>query len=86
VEHERVTAPLVAAALRELPKLKRERKIFFVNNWLAAFLAGQRNAESLAAVKRFLREAKLDPDLRRKVLEHLDGLERTVKIRAAFAR
>ena len=86
VEHARSTAPFIRIALGQLPKLKRERKIFFVNNWLAAFLAGQRNAESLAAVKRFLREAKLDPDLRRKVLEHLDGLERTVKIRAAFAR
>ena len=86
VEHARSTAPFLEIALGQLPKLKRERKIFFVNNWLAAFLAGQRSAESLAAVKRFLREAKLDPDLRRKVLEHLDGLERTVKIRAAFAR
>jgi hypothetical protein len=30
-----------------------------------------------------LRE-KIDQHARRKVLEHLDGLERTVKIRAAF--
>jgi hypothetical protein len=36
--------------------------------------------------ERFLRERKLDPDLRRKVLEALDQLERTAKIRAAFAR
>ena len=67
---------------RELPRLKRERKIFFVNNWLAAFLGGQTSPEARRAAKRFLREAKLDPDLRRKVLEQLDGLERTVKIRA----
>ena len=86
VEHAAATAPLLNAALRELPRLKRERKIFFVNNWLAAFLGGQTSPEAVAAAKRFLREAKLDPDLRRKVLEHLDGLERTVKIRAAFAR
>jgi hypothetical protein len=84
VEHERVTAPLVAAALRELPKLKRERKIFFVNNWLAAFLGGQTSPEALATAKRFLREAKLDPDLRRKVLEELAGLERTVRIRRKY--
>jgi len=86
IEHADATAPLLEAALRELPKLKRERKIFFVGNWLAAFLAGQQSAASLATAKRFLREAKVDPDLRRKVLEHLDALERTVKIRAAFAR
>jgi aminopeptidase N len=84
VEHAAATAALLEVALRELPKLKRERKIFFVNNWLAAFLAGQHSAESLATAKRFLREAKLDPDLRRKVLEQLDGLERTVRIRRRF--
>jgi aminopeptidase N len=84
VEHAAATGPLLGTALRELPTLKRERKIFFVNNWLAAFLAGQHSAESLATAKRFLREAKLDPDLRRKVLEQLDGLERTVRIRRRF--
>jgi aminopeptidase N len=84
VEHAAATLPLLEAALGELPKLKRERKIFFVNNWLAAFLGGQQSAQSVATVKRFLREAKLDPDLRRKVLEHLDGLERTVRIRRRF--
>ena len=84
VEHERATAPFLAAALAELPKLKRERKIFFVNNWLAAFLGGQTSPEALATAKRFLREARLDPDLRRKVLESLDGLERTVRIRREY--
>ncbi|HTO47312.1 MAG TPA: M1 family aminopeptidase [Burkholderiales bacterium] len=85
VEHERLTAPLVVTALAQLPKLKRERKIFFVNSWLAAFLGGQTSRETLATAKRFLRETKLDPDLRRKVLEQLDGLERTVRIRKKFA-
>jgi aminopeptidase N len=85
VEHEQWTSPFLETALEQLPDLRRTRKIFFVNNWLAAFLGGQTSAEAVATVKRFLRQAKLDPDLRRKVLEHLDGLERTVKIRAAFA-
>ncbi len=84
VEHAAATAPLLDAALRELPKLKRERKIFFVNNWLAAFLGGQTNPAAVATAKRFLREAKVDPDLRRKVLESLDGLERTVRIRRKY--
>jgi aminopeptidase N len=85
VEHAALTAPYLGRALARLPQLKRERKIFFVNHWLAAFLGGQIDAASVAATKRFLRDTKLDPDLRRKVLEHLDGLERTVKIRSDFA-
>jgi aminopeptidase N len=85
VEHERWTSPFLETALEQLPDLKRTRKIFFVNRWLAAFLGGQTSPEAVATTKRFLREARLDPDLRRKVLEHLDGLERTARIRAAFA-
>ena len=84
VEHAAATAPLLEAALRELPELKRERKIFFLNNWLAAFLGGQTSPEALATAQRFVQAAKLDPDLRRKVLENLDGLERTVRIRRQF--
>jgi hypothetical protein len=30
----------VRSALAELPALKRTRKIFFVNGWLAAFIGG----------------------------------------------
>jgi aminopeptidase N len=86
VEQAALTAPYLERALSRLPQLKRERRIFFVNNWLAAFLDGQTDQASVSVAKRFLREAKVDPDLRRKVLENLDGLERTVKIRAAFAR
>jgi aminopeptidase N len=80
-----LTLPYLDAALRELPKLKRTRKIFFVNNWLAAFIGGQRSAEALAIVQKFLSENSLDPDLRLKVLEAVDGLERSVRIRAKYA-
>ncbi|MBA2341161.1 MAG: ERAP1-like C-terminal domain-containing protein [Pyrinomonadaceae bacterium] len=80
-----LTLPYLDAALRELPKLKRTRKIFFVNNWLAAFIGGQRSAEALAIVQKFLSENSLDPDLRLKVLEAVDGLERTVRIRSKYA-
>ena len=83
-EHAAYTAPLLGAALAQLPALKRKRKIFFVENWLGAFLAGQRDPAALAAVERFLRR-NLDPDLRLKVLEAADGLQRTVRIRARFA-
>ena len=63
--------------------MKRTRKIFFVNGWLAAFIGGQCDERALTIVQDFLkREDKtLDRDLRLKVLEATDGLERCVKIR-----
>jgi aminopeptidase N len=86
VEQAALTAPYLGRALAALPRLKRERKIFFVNHWLAAFLGGQTAPESAATVARFLERAKLDGDLRLKVLEAADDLERTVRIRARFGR
>jgi aminopeptidase N len=81
-----LTLPYLDAALRELPKLKRTRKIFFVNGWLAAFIGGQCSAKALGVVGDFLRrEPSLDRDLRLKVLEATDGLERCVRIRRKFA-
>ena len=84
-EHAALTRPLLAEALARLPELKRTRKIFFVNGWLAAFIGGQTGSEALAEVGSFLRRGDLDPDLRLKLLETADGLERAVRIRARFA-
>ena len=84
-EHAGLTAALLEPALRALPELGRSRKIFFVNEWLAAFLGGQVDAAALAAVERFLERPGLAPDLRLKVLEAVDPLERTVRIRGKFA-
>jgi aminopeptidase N len=83
-EHAAFTAPLVEPALAQLPRLKRSRKIFFVERWLAAFLGGQTDAAALVAVQRLLR-GELDADLRLKVLEAADALARTVRIRERFA-
>ncbi len=80
-----LTLPYLAPALRALPELKRTRKIFFVNNWLGAFLGGQCSPQAAATVQDFLRSTDLDRDLRLKVLETADGLERCVRIRAKFA-
>ena len=85
VEHAALTAPLLRRALEALPGLKRERKIFFVGAWLAAFIGGQDNAAALDEVRHFAARGGLDPDLRLKVLEFADGLERTVRIRTRFA-
>ena len=80
-----LTLPYLAPALRALPQFKRTRKIFFVNNWLGAFLGGQCDPQALTVVEDFLRDTELDRDLRLKVLETVDGLERCVRIRARYA-
>ncbi|MDQ3686108.1 MAG: ERAP1-like C-terminal domain-containing protein, partial [Acidobacteriota bacterium] len=80
-----LTLPHLEPALRALPALKRTRKIFFINNWLGAFIGGQCSADALDTVQDFLRrEASLDRDLRLKVLEATDGLERCVRIRQKY--
>ena len=85
VEQEDATRPYLVPALYALPELKAARRIFFVNNWLAAFVGGQRGAQAEAVAQEFLRQRPLDPDLRLKLLEALDGLTRTVRIRGKHA-
>jgi aminopeptidase N len=79
--------PYLERALAELPNLKRSRKIFFVNGWLGAFIGGQKSAEALKTVNDFLeKNPDLDRDLRLKILENADNLERAVKIRQKFGQ
>jgi aminopeptidase N len=86
IQQSDLTLPYLERALAELPTLKRTRKIFFVNGWLASFLGGQCNAPALQTVQGFLnRNQSLDRDLRLKVLESADGLERCVRIRTKYA-
>ncbi|HVH12520.1 MAG TPA: hypothetical protein VM759_05695, partial [Longimicrobium sp.] len=55
--------------------------------WISAFVGGHVNSEALAVVDRFLAEnPALPADIRRKVLQSRDELERTVRIRAAAER
>ncbi len=79
-----LTSSYVKPALEALPQLKRERKIFFVVNWLDGFIGNQHSAAALSVVDQFLRENHADPDLRLKILEVRDELERTVRIRTRF--
>src|SRR6266853_732418 len=85
-EHAELTQPYLDLALAALPEFKRTRKIFFVNNWLAAFIGGQVDAAALEQVQSFAGQPELDSDLKLQLLEAMDGLARTVKIRARFAR
>jgi aminopeptidase N len=85
VETQELTRPFLAAALDSLPWIQQNRRIFFVGSWLGGFLDGQTSEEALQLVRAFL-EARPDlaPDLRRKVLQSADELERTVRIRRTF--
>ena len=86
IRHSELTLPYLEKALAELPNLKRNRKIFFVNGWLSAFIGGQRSKEALAVVNKFLADnPNLDKDLRLKILENSDLIERAVKIRTKFS-
>jgi aminopeptidase N len=79
-----LTAPYLQPALQALPQVKSERKIFFVLAWLGAFIGGQQSAASDAEAHEWLKTANIDPDLRLKVLEVVDELDRTVKIRQRY--
>jgi aminopeptidase N len=80
-----LTLPYLKPALDALPQIKRERKIFFMLSWLSAFIGGQQSNEALAQVHAFLRRKQLDSDLELKILEVVDDLERTVRIRSKFS-
>jgi aminopeptidase N len=83
LEHQALTFPYIGPALDSLPFIQAHRRIFFLESWLAAFLRGQTTDSALAIVRQYLdQHPKLPIDLRRKVLQHADELERTVRIRA----
>ncbi len=79
-----VTGPFLESALRALPEIKVERKIFFLTEWLNAFIGGQVSAVAAQQVHEYLRQNAIDPDLRLKILQAADELDRTVAIRQKF--
>jgi aminopeptidase N len=81
---EPLTLVFVSRALDALPQVKRQRKIFFVNGWLSSFVTSHTAPEARRAVEEFLLRKDLDPDLRLKVLEVKDDLDRTIRIRARW--
>lgn len=81
-QHEALTRPFLRAALERLEWIRENRRIFFLPQWINAFVAGQTSPEALAEVDTFLAEnPDLPIDVRRKVLQARDELERTVRIR-----
>jgi aminopeptidase N len=87
IRHSELTLPYLEKALAELPSHKRNRKIFFVNGWLGAFIGGQKDEKALGTVNKFLADnPQIDRDLRLKILENVDLIERAVRIRQKFNR
>ena len=82
---DNLTIDYLRSALTALPQLKKQRKIFFINEWLAAFISGQFSPQALEIVQEYLRENSIDRDLKLKILEATDRLEKCVKIRSKFA-
>jgi aminopeptidase N len=79
-----LTAIYLKQALDALPQIKTDRKIFFLENWLDAFIQGQQSLDARNQVHRHLDDARIDRDLRLKILETVDELDRTVTIRHQF--
>jgi aminopeptidase N len=84
VEHRELTLPYLRPALDSLPFIQANRRIFFLGSWLGAFLGGQTEPAALEVVRRWHADhPDLPRDLRQKVLQNADELERTVRIRGA---
>lgn len=81
LERQALTLPYLRPALDSLPFIQANRRIFFLEIWLGTFLRGQTGEPALHTVRQYLDEhPDLPQDLRRKVLQHAEELERTVRI------
>ena len=82
--HAALSLAYLRPALERLEWIRDNRRIFFLPRWVGAFVGGHQSAEALHVVDQFLAaRPDLPPDIRRKVLQARDELERTVQIRAA---
>jgi len=86
-EQATLTQQFLIPSLDTLPWIQKNRRIFFLGAWLSAAIGGQNSAESLQRIDAWLSShPALGLDLRRKVLQSRDELERTVRIRAQYTR
>jgi aminopeptidase N len=84
-DHAALTQRFLRASLDTLPWIQKNRRIFFLSAWLNAAIGGQSSAAALAEVDAWLSShPSLAPDLRRKVLQARDELERTVRIQRQY--
>ena len=84
-ERDDLTRRYLVPSLDSLSWIQKHRRIFFLGSWVTATLDGQRSAQALEAVDDMLRRRSALPrDLREKILQSRDELQRTVAIRRAF--
>ena len=81
-----LTLPYLVPALDSLPWIQKNRRIFFLGSWLGGFIGGHKSPEALLEIDNFLSQRQsLPADIRLKILQTRDDLERTVRIRAKYA-
>ena len=84
-DQDSLTRAYLVPSLDTLPWIQKNRRIFFLGAWLGAAIGGQDSPEALVAVDAWLAShPALGADLRHKVLQARDELERTVRIKRAF--
>jgi aminopeptidase N len=83
---EALTLPFLKPALERVDWVKQNRRIFFMPAWLDGFINGHSSAGALKIARDFAANAQLSDDVRRKLAQSMDGLERAVAIRAAWSR
>ena len=80
--HTNLTLRYLQPALQKAEWIRQNRRIFFLPRWLEAFIEGQTTRPALEIVDQFLASSPgLPIDVRRKILQSRDELERTVRIR-----
>jgi aminopeptidase N len=85
LEHQDLTLQYLRPALDSLPFIQANRRIFFLGSWLGAFIGGHTSDAALQTVRKYLADhPKLPKDLREKVLQSADELDRTVRIRTRW--
>jgi aminopeptidase N len=81
-----LTIPYLVPALDSLPWIQKNRRIFFLGSWIGGFIGGQNSPQALSQIDSLLAaRPTMARDLREKILQTRDDLERTVRIRAKYA-
>jgi len=82
-----LTLPYLRSALNMIEVIRENRKIFFLQRWLDSFITSHRRREALEIVQDFLEEHRtLSPDLKGKIMQSLDSLERTIIVRERYGK
>jgi aminopeptidase N len=80
--HAPLVLPYLRPALDRAEWLRDNRRIFFLPSWIESFIGAHRSADALTVVDTFLADSPgLPEDIRRRILQSRDELERTIRLR-----